>query len=201
MIAEYTETLKDYLDNKGGDFPTPIKNLLVQIPNFVFKDEDMGIDIELTFIDLFKDKYDIREICAETEELFEHFLTETAQHCLIDYVPKIHMWLKNFKELFKFTVNLEYGYTNGKSGSYTTDNTYYLNPVNKLTQTRDNLKVQDVDSTENTSSNSEEVIGSKDVLQTVWGKTRANILDQIMNLKNIYTDCLEYFQRCFMGIY
>ena len=75
--ALYTETLQDYLDNRGGDFPTSIKNLLNQIPNFVFKDTDLNIDIDYSFIDLFREKYDIREICAESEELFEHFLMET----------------------------------------------------------------------------------------------------------------------------
>ena len=186
MIAEYTETLQDYLDNRGGDFPTPIKNLLQQIPNFKFQDEEYDIDIDLSFIDLFKDKYDIRELGAETEELFEHFLIETAQHCLIEYVPKIHTWLKNFKDLFKFTVRLEYESTSNN------DNTYYLNPVNTTTT---NLKVNDVDKTEGN------IEGSRDVLQSVWGKTRANLLEQILDLKNVYNDCLEYFQKCFMGLY
>lgn len=186
MIAEYTETLQDYLDNNGGDFPTAVKTLLQKFPNFVFEDEDLGIDIDLDFITLFRDKYDIREIGAETEQLFEHFLIETAQHCLIEYVPKMTMWLNHFNDLFKFTVELTY------SNSNTDTNTYYLNPVNNTTT---NLKVQDVDKSENDNS------GSRDVLQSVWGKTRANLLEQIFDLKSIYTDCLEYFQRCFMGLY
>lgn len=196
-MSEYTETLKEYLENNGGDFPVAIKNLLNQIPNFVFKDTEYDIDITLNFIDLFKEKYDIREICAETEQLFEHFLTETAQHCLVEYVPKIYMWLKHFKELFKFTVTLDYGFNQSGSSSSNNDNSYYLNPITKTSD----LKLENVDKSNNSSENEKELTGHKDVLQSVWGKTRAALLEQVMDLKSVYTDCLDYFQRCFMAVY
>ena len=41
----------------------------------------------------------------------------------------------------------------------------------------------------------------RDVLQTVWGKTRANILDQIFELKDIYYEMIESFNNIFMGLY
>ena len=122
---------------------------------------------------------------------------ETGKRCVIEYVPKIYMWLNNFKDLFKFTVRLELGSNSTDTTNSSGENTYYLNPI---TKERD-LKLQDVDKNENNVTSQNYTQGHKDVLQSVWGKTRATLLEQILDLKNIYSDCLEYFESCFMGIY
>lgn len=195
--------------------------------------------------ELFMDKYDIREIGAETEELFMHYWKEKTNSLLIEYTPKIQMWLDNFKDLFKFTVTLELSETINrektedkdktrtdnlsKSTSNTrTDNltenkeyTYYLNPVNT---TGTNLKVQELTRDNKTNTGTQGNIGSetntgtqrnvednseneektremsRDVLQSVWGKTRAQLLEQILELKSVYTECLEQFETIFMGV-
>ena len=74
MISLYTETLETLLKNKNyGEVSedtslTEVLELLRKFPNFVF-----GESIDLSMEKLFMDKYDIREIGAETEELFIHF--------------------------------------------------------------------------------------------------------------------------------
>lgn len=196
MLAQYTETLETLLENKKygieGEEDTSLSEvleLLRKFPNFVFG-EDLNISMEKLFID----KYDIREIGAETEELFLHFWREKTQELLIKYVPKIKMWLDNFNDLFKFTVQLTI--QDNKNYQDNTQNTYYLNPVSSNTE---NLKVQDVDKT-GVSGNSGRTI-TRDTLQTVWGKTRADILSKIFEVKSVYMDCLNEFETIFMGLF
>ena len=193
MPSNYTETLNELLKNKHyGEVSedaslSSVLEVMRKFPNFVF-DED-----ELSMLDLFIDKYDIKEIGAETEELFLHFWKERANELYINYAPKIKMWLDNFNDLFKFTVALNYeeDTTSDRDGK----NTYYLNPVSVSTET---LKVQDVEKNEN--SNSRHTERTRDVLQSVWGKTRAQLLEQIFDLKNLYMDCLNEFSTLFMGV-
>lgn len=186
----YTETLQELLKNKGygtesqDSALTEILNLMAKFPSFEFND-----DISLYMKDLFMDKYDIREIGSETEELFMHYWKETCNELLIKYVPKIQMWLDNFNDLFKFTVELKT--TNNLTNS--NDNLYYLNPVST---TGTNLKVQD----KNTSTEKRTGTVTKDVLQSVWGKTRADIMEKIMNVKDIYNECINEFETLFMGV-
>ena len=216
MISNFTETLQELLNHKNyGEASqdaslTEILGLMDKFPNFVF-----GENLNLSMKQLFLDKYDIREIGAETEELFMHYWKEHTQRLLIKYVPKIKMWIDNFKDLFKFTVKLDLDwdekYSNGSQ------NTYYLNPItantgvqktvvvdeeNKTTTTTfsgGNLKTQDVDTNDNNGQKSRKI--SRDVLQSVWGKTRPMILESIMELKDIYIDCLGEYETIFMGVF
>ena len=195
MIAKYTETLETLLENQGygeeeqSSSLTEILLLMSKFPNFVF-----GEDIELSMTDLFIKKYDIREIGAETEEMFMHFWREKTNELLMKYAPKMQKWLENFDDLFKFTVKLEREDSETYNGNV--QNTYYLNPVNSSTE---NLKVQDVDKTNN--SHGKTIKSKRDVLQSVWGKTRADIMEKILNLKDIFNDCLSEYETIFMGIF
>lgn len=195
MISNYTETLEDLLENLGygteneNQSLTEILEIMDKFPKFVF-----GENIEISMKELFLDKYDIREIGAETEELFLHFWRERAQELLLEYTPKIQMWLDHFNDLFKFTVKLQVNETiNAVSNS---DNTYYLNPVSA---TGTNLKVQDKNA--NSSSGVNQRAMERDVLQSVWGKTRAQLLSQILELQQVYNMCIKDFATIFMGVY
>ena len=190
-----TETLAKLLENQHyGEQEqtaplTELLGLMAKFPNFIF-----GDDINFNFTNLFMQKYDIREIGAETEELFMHFWRETTNELLIKYVPKINTWLENFEKLFDFKVELSSRDVNDYADK--TTNTYYLNPVNK---TVTSLKVQDVDESNNSGQNI--LSKTREVLQAVWGKTRPYILEQIMDLKDIYLDCLQEFETIFLGVF
>ena len=187
MISLFTETLGDLLKNKGYGTAsqdaalTEILTLMGKFPNFTFSE-----DLDISMTDLFLHKFDIREIGAETEELFMHYWRERTNELLIKYVPKIKMWLDNFNDLFKFTVELTT--TNNLTNANT--NSYYLNPVNANSEKLSN---------KDTSSETKTGTVKREVLQTVWGKTRAMILEQILNLKDVYNDCLNEFELIFMG--
>lgn len=210
MLANFTETLEDLLTNKGygtgsqDQSLTDIISLMNKFPHFIFEIEQDNT-IDLSMLNMFIDKYDIREIGAETEELFLHYWKEKTNVLLIKYAPKMKMWLDNFNDLFKFTVQLTIQdnseYSNSSENSGSNKNTYYLNPVSKTTT---NLKVNDVDESENSdtreNSGSRERTITRDALQTVWGKTRADILEKILNVKDVFNDCLEEFETIFMGV-
>lgn len=192
---QFTETLQTLLDNQGYGTQeqsaplTEIINLMDKFPTFVFSDT-----ISFTMKYLFIAKYDIREIGAPTEDLFMHFWKEKTNELLMKYAPKMNKWIENFDDLFKFTVKLERDDT--FNGSTNNQNTYYLNPVNN---TATNLKVQDVDKSENQKENT--FHSERDVLQSVWGKTRADIMEKILNLKDIFNDCLAEYEQIFMGVF
>ena len=192
---QFTETLETLLENQGYGTAeqsaalTEILGLMDKFPVFVF-----GQNISFDFKTLFLQKYDIREIGAPTEDLFMHFWREKTNELLMKYAPKMQKWLDNFDDLFKFTVKLERDETRNLSDN--NQNTYYLNPV---TATTTNLKVQDVDKSEN--QKAEAFHSERDVLQSVWGKTRADIMEKILNLKDIFNDCLSEYEQIFMGLY
>lgn len=194
MISNFTETLEDLLENQGygtdnqSQSLTEILEVMDKFPKFVF-----GENIELSMTSLFLDKYDIREIGAETEQLFMHFWKERANELLIEYAPKIQMWLDHFNDLFKFTVTLEI--SENINSLNNGDNTYYLNPVSS---TGTNLKVQD--KSQNSSTGAYMRTMERDVLQSVWGKTRAQLLSQIMELQSVYNYCIKDFATIFMGV-
>lgn len=192
---QFTETLQTLLDNQGYGTQeqsaplTEIINLMDKFPTFVFSDT-----ISFTMKYLFIAKYDIREIGAEDEDLFMHFWREKTNELLMKYAPKMQKWLENFDDLFKFTVKLERN--DSFENSANNQNTYYLNPVNGTTT---NLKVSDVDKSENGREGT--FHSERDVLQSVWGKTRADIMEKILNLKDIFNDCLAEYETIFMGLF
>lgn len=194
MENDYTKRLSEVLEELGYGTEeqvqslTDILSLMDKFPDFVFND-----DIEISMKNLFLQKYDIREICCEDTELFLHFWKERTNELLIRYVPKIQMWLDNFNDLFKFTVRLTISDSNTTTDN--TQNTYYLNPVNNSAQ---NLKVQDVDKSDNEGTSVRTI--QRDALQSVWGKTRAALMKQILELKDIYYDCLLAYENIFLGV-
>ena len=191
---EFTETLETLLENQGYGTAeqsaalTEILGLMEKFPTFVF-----GENISLDFKTLFIQKYDIRELGSKTEELFMHYWREKTNELLMKYAPKMQKWLDNFDDLFKFTVRLTRDDTEGTMNA--NENTYYLNPTN---QTTPHLKIQDVDKTENMKER--EIHSERDVLQSVWGKTRADIMEKILNLKDIFNDCLDEYETIFMAV-
>lgn len=215
MLARFTETFKELLENKHygqvdeSQDLTEVITLLNKFPDFEYD------SVILSLKDLVIKKYYYREIGSETEELFLHRFSVKCDEVLLKFLPKVEMWLENFKDLFKFTVELK----SKETGTFSNNgqNTYYLNPINastgitktvvvdeehKTTTTTfsgGNLKVQDLDTNDTEGINSKET--TRDVLQSVWGKTRANLLEQIMNLKDIYNDVVEEFNDLFMGLY
>lgn len=220
-MANYTETLQEYIDN-GKNLH---RELFDMFPKFTLN------SLNLDMYNLFIKKYDVREIGAETEQLFEHYLVETLNEMLIKYVPKISLYLENFSQLMARSIQVdrtktltknENG-TNQKSSSQSgsvssskdtsNDNKDYLNPISSA----ENLKLQSSkknDETvglEETNSNEEIISGSnsKDITETmtendykVFGYFRDNaqVMQVALSIQSCYYDCIAEFEKIFMGV-
>lgn len=182
MLAQYTETLSEYIDNGGELFEEKFA---------LFPVIEIG-DTEFNIKDLFIERYDLREIGAETEQLFAHYLNETLSDIIIEYVPKIEMFVANFNKLMDRKVTLSKSLTRqtGELG----DNKYYLNPVNADSTG----KLQNFDTYG--SNVTEGVTETNDVAYS-WFKTNPEILKQVMELKNIYITALDSFEKLFLGVF
>ena len=185
-LAEVLEELH-YGEEEQSSSLTSILEVMRKFPDFEF--DEFTLSMETMFIE----KYDIRKIGSPTLELFLHFWKEKANELLVRFAPKMEKWLENFNDLFKFTVQLTKLQSEAISRNGT--NKYFLNPASSSTE---NLKVQDVDTSNGQVSTIKNE--TRDVLQSVWGKTRADIMEKILNLKDIFNDCLHEFETIFLGV-
>lgn len=168
MQPQYTEFYETYKENGKEEY----LNLWAMFPSFTID------DINLSMYDMFYDKYRVREIGVETEELFEIFYKSKLQQLIVKYVPKLNTFISKWNDLFTRKITLL------NSGS----NTYYLNP---MTSNTENLKIDDKDSYEN----------SQERPLSMFGKTNAELMKQVLALEDIFNDCLEEFSTLFMGVY
>lgn len=170
ITSLYTETLADFLErNESSSQWQAIKSRLLLMPTF-----NVEGFFDRSFYELFVEKYDVREIGAETESLFYHYLNETISEVLIKYKPKISMFIQNFNKTFDRQVEL----------AYHDDNKYYLNPANTQADKLQNRTKYD---------------GTKE--QTfAFLTSNAKLMSEIIELKDIYYEALEQFEKCFMGV-
>lgn len=166
----YTETLAEFLERNESSSPwQAIKNRFLLMPTF-----NVAGVFDRNFYELFEEKYDIREIGAETDSLFFHYINETISEVLIKYRPKIYHFINNFNNLFKRDVEL----------AYHDDNKYYLNPVN--TQAN---KLQ----------NRTEYDGTKEQ-SFAFLTSNPRMMQELIDIKDIYYQALDEFEKCFMGV-
>lgn len=210
MKALYTETLEDFLErNEDSEVWQALIAKFAKFP--IFNLQALNFD----FYTLFVDKYEIREIGAETESLFVHFIKDTLNETLIAYAPKINLYLTNFNNLLDRKIELANSYEDervmDRSIDTTNDDsemkTIGLNPITSIagegdarsatkeTISRDNANNVDEDSTYTVNFN-----GTKEQA-LMFFKANPDLLDSAMKIRDIYLDALSAFEKCFMGIY
>ena len=167
MTPQYTEFYETYKENGGEEYTS----LWSKFPTFT-----LG-NLSFNMYDMFFDKYRLREIGAETEELFEIYYKIKIEQLLIKYVPKITMFIAKWNSLMDRKIELS------SSGS----NSYFLNPANA---TSTSLKLDDKNSFENTTES-----------PLLMGTSNIDLLEKIMDLKDINLDCLEEFNSLFILVY
>ena len=132
-------------------------------------------ELDFDMYTLLRQKYDIFEIGSEDEQIFYHEFRDKTNELLIKYVPKIKMYIDNFAKVLERKINLSSG----------GDSNHYLYPIsteNGKVATRVSYK------------------GNKDSALLIF-KSNSELLEQALNLKDIYLDCLNEFANCFMVIY
>lgn len=206
----FTETLQQFLDNRGGDFSPSVNVLWAQIPKFRYTTSE-GATIEFSLKEMFIHDNRYREIGAETEELFEYYLETRLDEVIVEYVPKIDIYLKNFgAELINRKISVSRAENKSGSKSDTTDSTSkskdtaYINPVTN--SALDRLQVSDVNSNEGSANDKREgsydetITVTEDRLYSVFGKTNTQLLEEVMQLKNIYLEALDRLANLFMYV-
>lgn len=170
MFPSYTETLDEFFEH-NKEYKELIKVKFDKFPVFNL------YNLNLSMWEMFVEDNGIKEIGAETEYLFKRYLNRLVDNLLVKYVPKIQLFIDNFNTLFDRKVKLVEGATG----------TYFLNPMQQ--NNTENLIIQDVSKYE----------GNKEQAYSYF-KSNPQIMKEILELQDIYNNCLEEFSKLFMGV-
>ena len=210
MKALYTETFSDFLDrNEDSEVWQAIIQKFAKFPAFNLQ------ALNFDMYSLFRHKYDIREIGAETESLFTHFIEEKLNESLIEYAPKINLYISNFTKLMDRKLTLTESHTDERvldrtvadteAGDETKSN--YLNPIAQAvgtgsdkTITRENVLRDNSNNRDEDSTYTVNFEGTKEQAYILF-KSNPELLEKALEIKNIYLEALNSFDTCFMGIY
>lgn len=211
MNTLFTERFEEYLKRNGyynadgtliPSVPEDCRKLFEHFPNFVI-DETLSIN----FYDMFIQDNSFKEIGAETEELFTYYLRRTIDEALIEYIPKINIFIKNFNnDLMSRKVQLQSNGKNTYNLTFTDERTGsnvdsdYLNPANSNASILQGKTATDIqnDSTQKQTGDTS-VTGSREQAYS-WFKSNPQVLNEIMELKNIYLQALRHFDKLFMYV-
>lgn len=210
MKALYTETFSDFLErNEDSEVWQAIIQKFAKFPAFNLQ------ALNFDMYSLFRHKYDIREIGAETESLFTHFIEEKLNESLIEYAPKINLYVSNFTKLMDRKLTLTESHTDERvldrtvadteAGDETKSN--YLNPIAQAvgtgsdkTITRENVLRDNSNNRDEDSTYTVNFEGTKEQAYILF-KSNPELLEKALEIKNIYLEALNSFDTCFMGIY
>lgn len=210
MRALYTELFSDFLErNEDSEIWQAIIQKFAKFPAFNLQ------ALNFDMYSMFRHRFEIREIGAETESIFTHFIEEKLNESLIEYAPKINLFISNFAKLMDRKLLLTESHTDERvldrtvadteAGDETKSN--YLNPIAQAVGTgsdktitrenvlRDNSNSHDEDSTYTVTFN-----GTKEQAYILF-KSNPELLEKALEIKNIYLEALKSFEPCFMGIY
>lgn len=132
------------------------------------------------FAELFYERFKHREICAETVQYWKDLANRYIKEAALIFAQKI----KQYEELAPKATERE------ETSEVKTVDNLYLNPTVSAAGTDGRTpKLQ---------STSEHIYPHHIVFNT---KSNATVLDEALDVRNIYFDCLLYCERLFMSIY
>lgn len=132
-------------------------------------------DLDFDMYVLIKEKYAIHEIGDETENIFVFEFNDLVNELLIKYKPKMEMYIANFAQALERKIELA-------NDGETTNLLYPISTQNGKIATAVNFT------------------GHKDSPLLIF-KSNAELLEQAMNIRDLYLDCLAEFNRGFMLVY
>lgn len=191
MRALYTKTLIDFLqEHEESTEWQSVKTLFDAFFNVQLEIEETSEHITtMTFnmYDMFKDEYGYREIGSEDDQYFYYNIKKKLDELLIEYNPKIKAFYHDFTDLLNPLVELEETITDDG----TTISQVFLNPVNTSTTKLRDKASNDIDSTRTRSYQQ----------QMTYNDTKTKIMNEFLDLKNIYLECVAQFNDLFMLVY
>lgn len=159
MQAQVTRYFYEWLDS-GGVIPS----ILNDMPKWQ----------ELDFVEVFKERNKYKEIGAETDELFQHYLNKTANEVVALYQKKLQMQIDNFDDLYQRIIKEEYEHNNEN----------YLNPIDNNTP--------QLDSYEKNYGNNDKIFS--------FHNSNPDLMKKVNNIEVVFMSALEYMDRLFIGV-
>lgn len=207
----FTERFSEYLNRNGytdnsGTFvpsvPEDCRKLFEHFPSIKI-DETLTINL----YDMFIQDNAMKEIGAETEQMFTYYLRKTLDEALIIYVPKINIFIENYnKDLMSRKVKLvantnnTYNLTYKTDSTTTNDNSDFLNPaIENSLKIQAKTKNEATDDETRRQTGTVENTGDREQAYS-WFKSNPQLLEEIMKIKHVYIEALRYFDKLFMYV-
>ena len=211
MNTLFTERFSEYLNRNGytdsyGTFvpsvPEDCRKLFEHFPSIKI-DETLTINL----YDMFIQDNEMKEIGAETEQMFTYYLRKTLDEALIIYVPKITLFIANYNnDLMARKVKLlansknVYNLAFGVNSTSSNTNSDYMNPaIESAFKIQGKTENETVNSENRDQTGSIENTGEREQAYS-WFKSNPQLLDEIMKIKHVYIEALRYFDKLFMYV-
>lgn len=191
----FTETLIDFLkDNENKSEWQGIIAKFNSIPSFVVETDTENITFDMYA--MFKQEYGNREIGQEDEEKFFYEVNRQIQKTIIEFNPKIKVYMTKWSSLLSRKESLSSSEANEYSNQSEGNALDYINPINATSQ-----KLSGKTASNSNDGGSSSKTKTYDMIYSLTGKSNVDLMNDLLNLRNIYLSALESFKDLFMLVY
>ena len=191
----FTETLIDFLkDNENKSEWQGVIAKFNNIPSFVVETDTENITFDMYV--MFKQEYGNREIGQEDEEKFFYEVNRQIQKTIVEFNPKIKAYMSKWASLLSRKESLSSSEQNEYSNQSEGNALDYINPINATSQ-----KLSGKTASNSNDGGSSSKTKTYDMIYSLTGKSNVDLMNDLLNLRNIYLSALESFKDLFMLVY
>lgn len=191
----FTETLIDFLkDNENKSEWQGVIAKFNSIPSFVVETDTEDITFDMYV--MFKQEYGNREIGQEDEEKFFYEVNRQIQKTIVEFNPKIKAYMTKWSSLLSRKESLSSSEANEYSNQSEGNALDYINPINATSQ-----KLSGKTASNSNDGGSSSKTKTYDMIYSLTGKSNVDLMNDLLNLRNIYLSALESFKDLFMLVY
>ena len=191
----FTETLIDFLkDNENKSEWKGVVAKFNSIPSFVVETDTENITFDMYA--MFKQEYGNREIGQEDEEKFFYEVNRQIQKTIVEFNPKIKAYMTKWSSLLSRKESLSSSEANEYSNQSEGNALDYINPINATSQ-----KLSGKTASNSNDGGSSSKTKTYDMIYSLTGKSNVDLMNDLLNLRNIYLSALESFKDLFMLVY
>lgn len=191
----FTETLIDFLkDNENKNEWQDVIAKFNNIPSFVVETDTEKITFDMYA--MFKQEYGNREIGQEDEEKFFYEVNRQIQKTIVEFNPKIKAYMTKWSSLLSRKESLSSSEANEYSNQSEGNALDYINPINATSQ-----KLSGKTASNSNDGGSSSKTKTYDMIYSLTGKSNVDLMNDLLNLRNIYLSALESFKDLFMLVY
>ena len=191
----FTETLIDFLkENENKSEWQGVIAKFNSIPSFVVETDTEDITFDMYV--MFKQEYGNREIGQEDEEKFFYEVNRQIQKTIVEFNPKIKAYMTKWSSLLSRKESLSSSEANEYSNQSEGNALDYINPINATSQ-----KLSGKTASNSNDGGSSSKTKTYDMIYSLTGKSNVDLMNDLLNLRNIYLSALESFKDLFMLVY